>query len=274
MPQIDTPHLEEFLRENLVSKGKRPVAEDLCFLVGAGALVAPPTSLPTANQFLGGFLEVLLERIPPWLVSSLESNWRPTRESADLPQTNRDFKSYFSRRTWEPQDLKQSVWSRLRFETVLKTLRLAGFDPHLRLLQIYQQERSPNTMHYMLASFLESGSHILTTNFDAMIEKAAEGRCSYSYFQNPHATAAQLAESKEHGLKSILAKLHGTLGSQGARQRDPRLFRSILAKLRRTLSPVTTERIPQDVIADLSTVKLVLPPSVITEDALSKKSRH
>ena len=183
MPQFEISQLPGFLQERLDSESKQLVSEDLCFLVGAGASVTAPTYLPTANQFLGGFLRVLLERIPEWLIVSIQANWQATRESASTPSPDPDFRSYFSTRTWQAQDY-HSVWSRLRFETILRTLRVSRFDSDLNLLQVYQRDSLPNATHEVLAAFLGHGSHILTTNFDTMIEKVAGDRSFVQLFRN------------------------------------------------------------------------------------------
>jgi hypothetical protein len=258
MPRIEISQLSGFLQESLDSESKQLLPEDLCFLVGAGASVAAPTYLPTAYQFLAGFLQVLLERIPEWLISSVQANWQATRESASAPDPHPDFKSYFSTRTWQAQEY-HSVWSRLRFETILRTLRLSQFDSDLSLLKIYQRDSLPNATHELLAGFLEHGSHILTTNFDTMIEKIAEGRCLYNYFENSRNLAQQLAEHSEWPLRSILAKLHGTITNKSNFQEEHDRLRTILTTFRRLTKQASSNLIPQDIIADLSTIELVLP---------------
>src|SRR5712691_11004167 len=160
--------------------------QKLTFLAGAGISHEPPSHLPLANSILSNLFQELI--IP-----------EPEQHILEDGLSN----------------------GALRFEQVMEAVRL-NFDPDLHILDILGECRSWNSMHQLLACAAGSGHHIFSTNFDSLIERAAQAcgirlrvACRGSDFSN--LTTAE----------ATLWKLHGSLIDQdGAEARD-----SIIATL-------------------------------------------
>lgn len=109
-----------------------------CFLVGAGVSHQYPSNLPLAKEFLYDFLEVL----------------------------NIDSKSKI--------DFREKIrLNKLRFEQLLEELARC-YDGDLHILDIFIMCNSPNPIHYFLINAIKKGHYVFTTNFDILIEIAAE----------------------------------------------------------------------------------------------------
>lgn len=122
----------------------RLVSYPLCILAGAGVSVQAPACLPTGQEFRDGLLKGLAD-----VDTELAGYW-----SAFLDQE------------------KAQGTQLIRFESLLALVR-EFFDPELRLLAPFFQCDAPNWYHHALACLMASGSPVLTTNFDCLIEWAA-----------------------------------------------------------------------------------------------------
>ncbi len=136
--------------------GDRPSA----FLVGAGVSIPPPTSLPSGKELHLGILEALSLVTPDLL-----PYWRILIEGVESESENQ-----------------------LRFEETVGLV--APYDPHLDVLRMLFDCRLPNWYHYFFAKMLSGGALVLTTNFDCLIEQAAQNvgtaiqcLCSVSEFR-------------------------------------------------------------------------------------------
>ena len=71
--------------------------------------------------------------------------------------------------------------------------------------------------------------------------------------------AQQLAEHRDLPLRPILAKLHGTLTNKPNLQGKHGRLRTILTRFRGVTKQASSDTLQQEIIADLSTIELVLP---------------
>lgn len=131
------------LAEGLNASIRSLTPERLVVLVGAGASVDAPSSLPTACEFL--------ERLyATCLPTSVESEWLLGRQGS----------------------LVGAQIQAPRFEAVMSIIQ-RHFDTELEILD-YLTARPPNRVHRLLADLAQRGALIMTTNFDELIETAAQ----------------------------------------------------------------------------------------------------
>ncbi|MFX0065865.1 MAG: hypothetical protein ACFFC7_27140, partial [Candidatus Hermodarchaeota archaeon] len=112
-----------------------------CFLVGSGISCDPPSSLPTGYELMKALVEQL---IPKTKQSEILALMNPEREGTEI---SGNF---------------------LCFEQFMQYLK--GWDPDLRVLDIYMEYTEPNFNHQFLAQMLLEKHPIFTTNFDNLIE--------------------------------------------------------------------------------------------------------
>ncbi|MFX0061612.1 MAG: tetratricopeptide repeat protein [Candidatus Hermodarchaeota archaeon] len=59
----------------------------------------------------------------------------------------------------------------LRYEFIVELIQ-KYFDPELKIMNYFEQFKSPNILHLFLANATRNGSYVITTNFDYLIEYA------------------------------------------------------------------------------------------------------
>lgn len=124
--------------------GVQPLCLDcqelLCFLIGSGVSVAPPSCLPTGLELTQA---LLTEMVPSSELSAIlaMTNWE---ESGDIARV-------------------------LRFEQLVQLV--SEVDPDLSILDVLVGE-SPNANHLALAHLALAGHRLFTTNFDTLLERA------------------------------------------------------------------------------------------------------
>ena len=150
---------------------------DLLFFVGAGISKASPAQLPLARELVQAIIETLL------------------RNEYFLSRKNRILKDL--------ESIRLEVFLQLMYEQIGKA--------SLQTLGVLK-EGEPNLNHFFLARLAKQRviSHILTTNFDALIEKACSEEKIRYYVQ---AREGQFTRRLFDRL-SIL-KFHGTLEEDG-----------------------------------------------------------
>ncbi len=102
------------------------------FLVGAGVSMDFPTNIPSAREVVKSLLEIC---VPPEEVECLLS------------------------------------LNLLRYELVVEKIQVE-IDEDLRFLDYLELVTNPNIIHYFLGNAITRGNHVVTTNFDYMIEHA------------------------------------------------------------------------------------------------------
>ncbi len=90
----------------------------------------------------------------------------------------------------------------IRLERILSIVPTLVSNSALQILNCGK----PNSLHFALASALQQGCVVLTTNFDSHIEKALENWEPFVYAHPTH-----YEDLKRHGLPGSLIKLHGSL---------------------------------------------------------------
>lgn len=115
-----------------------------CFLAGSGVSIDPPSNLPTGYQFT----QTLLKKILP------QEYVDATLALTDPNRQNKKAHGHF-----------------LRFEQLMGFLK-ESIDPELHVLDCLAESTQPNFNHLFLASLIEKGSPVFTTNFDSLIEYA------------------------------------------------------------------------------------------------------
>jgi tetratricopeptide (TPR) repeat protein len=150
------------------------------FLTGAGISHDPPSNLPLALAFL----TALVEQLP---LSTDESSI-----------------------------IRGSILSGgLRFEQVMEMVG-RHFDPKFDCLNLFARCTEANENHRLLAAACAAGAFVVTTNFDSLLERAAQDmgfgiRASFTEADFAHRTAPI----------PCIWKLHGTLlDNEGADARD------------------------------------------------------
>lgn len=118
--------------------------DQLCFLVGSGVSLDPPSCLPTGFQFTEKLLEKLIPKEEHQAVFELMN---PEREGM------------------------QGAGDFLRFEQLIGYLH-EEWDPDLTILAYFEKCNSPNDNHFILAHMLMQGCAVFTTNFDNLLEHA------------------------------------------------------------------------------------------------------
>ena len=114
------------------------------YLVGAGASVDPPSSIPPAAHILGELL-----------------NW--------IAGTDRKLASAVRKRIVVPRG--RNPFTALRFEAFIEAIGNVVKDP-LPVLAEISRHGSPNRIHHILAREIGRGARVVTTNFDTRIEVA------------------------------------------------------------------------------------------------------
>jgi hypothetical protein len=166
-----------------------PLRTELCtplILAGAGVSVDPPSGAPTGLALT----DQLLTQLAPDDISLrlLRQYAFPTRF---FPSKRQAF---------------------LRFEHIVQTLQDA-VDPTMTLLTTIFDELPPNDCHRSLASLIERGWPVVTTNFDGCIETAL-GPTQYV-----HEVASLTSWQEDPGARRLpmLGKLHGSLRDREGR---------------------------------------------------------
>jgi hypothetical protein len=155
-------------------------------LVGAGISVDPPSSIPPAA--------VLTDVLCQWIA----------RKDARLRRTLSALRTAPSAR-----DPFLGPYATLRFELLLDWLLY--YRPEVMdALSTVQDGGSPNRWHYWIASFLEAGGRVVTTNFDTRIEEAA-ARCGCSLRVAIISTGTPRLRELE---RAQLVKVHGTFAAR------------------------------------------------------------
>ncbi|MFX1574501.1 MAG: tetratricopeptide repeat protein [Promethearchaeota archaeon] len=106
--------------------------EKFTFLVGAGISMEPPSGLKSAVQIVNTLVK--------------------------LCATDKEISKILSLQG-------------LRYETVVEFIQ-KHFDPKLRIMDFFDNYTQPNILHYLLAHSVIKGHHVITTNFDYLIEFA------------------------------------------------------------------------------------------------------
>ena len=160
----------------------------MTFLVGAGVSMNPPSNLPSARAMTRSLLEYLA---PPEEIENILS--------------------------LHP----------LRYELLVEIIQ-ALFDPNLSFFDYFEKVTTPNLIHVFLAQMILRGNHVITTNFDYLIEQALMNSTDrrdrilpviterdFLQFQDPQALpdAQRLAIFKIHGSKRNVTTGENTLDS-------------------------------------------------------------
>jgi len=106
--------------------------EKCTFLVGAGISLQPPTCIPSARE----------------LVKNLVGTFIPPRAASAILNLQN-----------------------LRYEILAESIQ-ENADANLDFLNYFDTFETPNIIHQFLASAIMEGHHVITTNFDYMIERA------------------------------------------------------------------------------------------------------
>jgi tetratricopeptide (TPR) repeat protein len=109
-----------------------PEGEPLTFLVGAGCSVDAPSCLPAGRPMMNAIINHV---------------------------------------TAASEHEKLANLQELRFESLIEIVR-DNLDPGLKIIDYYGQCDKPNLQHFFLASMIEQGHFVMTTNFDFLIEHA------------------------------------------------------------------------------------------------------
>lgn len=149
--------------------------ENLIFLVGAGSSHDPPSNLPLGTQFVDGILELLC----------------PDEELKII------------------RGMKY-----LRFEKIVEIF-IDALRNGREFYNFFDLALFPNHQHYFFANMIENGFHVLTTNFDSLIEKAMLDSGIQKENINPIITRSDFdtfnnQEPLEVKKKRSLIKLHGS----------------------------------------------------------------
>jgi len=115
-----------------------------CFLAGSGISIAAPSSLPTGYQFTQSLLRHILPHDYVDIILDL----------ADPLRQDKKAEGHF-----------------LRFEQLMGFLQ-ESIDAELHVLDCFAESTQPNFNHLFLASLIEKGCPVFTTNFDGLIEYA------------------------------------------------------------------------------------------------------
>lgn len=98
----------------------------------------------------------------------------------------------------------KSQFQYIRPERIFSTVSPEIWYPSLKVLQ----SNKPNLNHYILAMALKKGCIVLTTNFDTLIEQAAQDLNIDFSIYNPYLDDYEL---KKEDFNGCLVKLHGTV---------------------------------------------------------------
>lgn len=109
---------------------------------------------------------------------------------------------------------------RIRFEQLVALLR-DTIDPDVRLLEVFDAQVPPSFIHYWLASALDNGATVFTSNFDSLIERAyyslptrrAQRGLAVAFVNAGRGKSYQYSFRRQvHTRRQpVLFKLHGTL---------------------------------------------------------------
>lgn len=119
-------------RVNITLNDLLPKGEQLTFLVGAGCSVDAPSCLPAGRPMMNAIINHV---------------------------------------TAESEHEKLAKLQEIRFESLVEIVR-DNLDPELKIIDYYTQCDKPNLQHFFLASMIERGHFVMTTNFDLLIEHA------------------------------------------------------------------------------------------------------
>ena len=169
--------------------------------VGAGVSAPPPSSLPLAAGLVASLIAPVLE---------------PLALPAELARN------------------VESVLVALRPEVITDVLlEHLGMDAGRPLLRVLRGR--PNAWHGFLAAALGAGCCVITTNFDTLLEQACDALGAR------HQTVVGTAVDDDVAAKSILFKIHGSIGDslssialtvrqvgQGLSARQTRLLRALV----------------------------------------------
>ena len=107
----------------------------------------------------------------------------------------------------------------LRFEQIVEALQLT-VDPDLAVIAKSLPHTVPNSYHYCLASLLEDGHPVLTTNFDTLIEQACRDlEIEYSLVLGDEDYAKYALDPE--AFPNPLFKLHGSLSTGNNEAEQP-----------------------------------------------------
>lgn len=161
------------------------------WVVLAGSGISRPSGLPTGLELMDSLLGVC----------------------APTPEVGRDLRALASPLGVRPRPL--------RFEGLLEVLERI-VDDELRLLELFAGPRRntsfdggpPGTNHYAMIPLIQRGNNVVTTNFDILMEKAAEDL-------GISPLACHISENEWESFNvdgpSALLKIHGSLLSQPQR---------------------------------------------------------
>jgi len=96
----------------------------------------------------------------------------------------------------------------LRFETLLQCFEKSLEGSSLALLEPFKLIQEPNFYHIFLANNLKKGNHVITTNFDNLIETALNLSKNRILYSDEHFNQFEMNSLIESG---YLLKLHGSL---------------------------------------------------------------
>jgi len=148
----------------------------LCtFLVGAGISMDPPSCVPSARMF----------------VQELFNYYAPEEEIEKL-----------------------SSFESLRYEFLVEKVQNL-FDKELKFLDYLNEAKEPNAIHVFLANMIFRYNHVITTNFDYLIETALKRKLdAYPAFHDYHKKVMVII-TKEDFQKKVsfqfpIIKIHGS----------------------------------------------------------------
>lgn len=168
---------------------------------GAGISVPPPSSLPSAIEIIRS------------LTAALCAHPGTSQYAASLPEA--------------------VLASRMKMEVLFEVIERNAGSKLLELFHLFEAD-APNLYHYFLARLLEVGalSHIITTNFDCLIERASHGGLTVLATEAEHASRPSPALYKIHGTvdrpETMIAVLNQV--SRGLPVNKTRLLRETLKR--------------------------------------------
>lgn len=152
-----------------------------CFLAGSGVSIAPPSCLPAGYQFTQSLLKQILPHEHIDVILGLTDPNRPDKKAS----------GHF-----------------LRFEQLMGFLH-ESVDPELHVLDCLAESSRPNSNHLFLASLIERGFPVYTTNFDGLIEYAL---ISHGIDRSQVAPVIERATWETERIEGFpVYKLHGSL---------------------------------------------------------------
>lgn len=154
-----------------------PRDDDYVFLAGAGISIDAPSSLPSAREMVKSLLQACIPPEDLLAISNLEG---------------------------------------LRYELIVEAVE-NNADKDLKFLDYLDLAKNPNLLHMFLAQTIDRGHHVITTNFDYLIEQALLKIVPPENYGNIHVIITRddflkYQEPKAHAEagRRLLFKIHGS----------------------------------------------------------------